>query len=546
MHADVMPRSIPHLAAWAAARYGDDEAVVDGPVRMSFREVDRAAKAATAGALRLGVQPGDRVAIWAPNRWEWIVAALGVLGAGGWLVPINTRFKGAEAAYVLDRADVSRLFTVDGFLGNDYVAMLQQEAPSLRCLRSVVSFDEGTSGAMPWSEFCRLGRDVDENEINDRIDAVQPDDVADIIFTSGTTGKPKGAMLRHGASLQAFDIWSKGFGLRRGDRYAIVNPFFHCFGYKAGWMASLLRGATALPVSVLDPPRLIDLIERERVSAVPGPPTLFGSLLERAQDADLSSLRIGFVGATTVPAELLRRMRDELPFEALTTGYGLTEAHALVSITRVDDDPEHIATWNAGHPIPGVEVKVVGEDGLTVAPGESGEILVRGFNVMDGYFRDPDATAEAIDPDGWLHTGDIGALGAAGDLRITDRKKDIFISGGFNVSPVEVENLLLGFDGIAQVAVVGMPDDRLGEVTAAFVVPEPGARFDARELIAWARSHMANYKVPRHVAIVDALPMNASGKVVKGELRSRLQRDLEAGALAEPRVGEGRVGLGRP
>jgi acyl-CoA synthetase (AMP-forming)/AMP-acid ligase II len=509
------PRSIPHVAEWAAARYGDAEALVDGPTRLTFRDIDRLARQATAAATRLGVGPGERVALWAPNRWEWVVAALGILGAGGWLVPLNTRFKGAEAAYVLDKVDAHALFTVGPFLGNDYVEMLRAEAPKLRCLDRIVSLDStATEGAIAWPEFCALGDGVDERDVRDRIARVQPDDIADIVFTSGTTGRPKGALLNHGASLRAFDVWSEGFGLRRGDRYAIVNPFFHCFGYKAGWMACLLRGATALPVAVLDPPQLVELIEREQVTALPGPPTLFWSLLERAgtADADLSSLRIAFVGATSVPAELLRRLREELSLDALTTGYGLTEAHALVSITQADDEPERVARWNAGYPIPDVEVKVA----------DDGEILVRGYNVMAGYFEDPEATAVAIEPDGWLHTGDVGALSERGELRITDRKKDIFISGGFNVSPAEVENLLLGYDGVAQVAVVGMPDDRMGEVGAAFVVATPGARLDAGELVQWARTHMANYKVPRRVEIVDALPTNASGKVVKGELRVRL------------------------
>ena len=287
-----------------------------------------------------------------------------------------------------------------------------------------------------------------------------------MIFTSGTTGRPKGVMLEHGASLRAFDLWARRFGLREGDRYLIVNPFFHCFGYKAGWMACLQQGATALPMAALDVDRLLELVTIERVSALPGPPTLFSSLLDaRDGDADLSSLRIGFVGASTVPPELLRRIRAELPFESLTTGYGLTECTAMVSITRPDAEPEHVAHWNGGYPLDGIEVAIADDD----------EILVRGFNVMRGYYEDPEATALAIDADGWLHTGDIGMRDHDGALRISDRKKDIYISGGFNVSPAEVENLLLGFDAISQVAVVGIPDARLGEVGAAFVVPRPGA-----------------------------------------------------------------------
>jgi acyl-CoA synthetase (AMP-forming)/AMP-acid ligase II len=511
-------RSIPALAQWAARTYGDDEAVVDGDTRLTFRELGALAQQATRATMATGVQPGDRVAIWAPNSWEWIVAALGVLGAGGWLVPLNTRFKGDEAAYVLERADVSALFTVRGFLGTDYPAMLRDACPTLRCLERVVLLGDGDGELPRFADHLATGDAVTPDAATARIDAVGPDDVSDVIFTSGTTGRPKGVMLEHGASLLAFDRWARKFGLRRGDRYAVVNPFFHCFGYKAGWMACLQQGATVLPVAVLDVGALLELIARERVTALPGPPTMFVSLLDGSGDADLSSLRIGFVGAANVAPELLRRIRAELPFESLTTGYGLTECTAMVSITAPHDPPEHVAYWNGGYPLEGIEVAIAPDD----------EILVRGFNVMRGYYEDPAATAAAVDADGWLHTGDIGALSDDGALRISDRKKDIFISGGFNVSPAEVEHLLLGHPAVAQVAVVGMPDERLGEVGAAFVVVRDGSTLTPDELVTWARDHLANYKVPRRVELVPELPLNASGKVVKGVLRDRLAAPEES------------------
>ena len=520
MNAGGPPCSIPALAQWAATRYGDAEAVVDGDTRLTFRVLAALAHQATRAAMAQGIQPGDRVAIWAPNSWEWIVAALGVLGAGGWLVPVNTRFKGDEAAYVLERADASALFTVRGFLDVDYLAMLRDTAPQLRCLDHVVLLSGAEAGEHAFDDHLTAGNAIDPADADARIAAVGPDDVADVIFTSGTTGRPKGVMLEHGASLLAFDRWARRFGLREGDRYLIVNPFFHCFGYKAGWMACLQQGATALPMAALDVDRLLGLVTTERVTALPGPPTLFSSLLD-ARDGtstftgDLSSLRIGFVGASNVAPELLRRIRAELPFESLTTGYGLTECTAMVSITRPDAEPEHVAHWNGGYPL----------DGIDVAIAEDHEILVRGFNVMRGYYDDPEATALAIDPDGWLHTGDIGMLDDDGALRISDRKKDLYISGGFNVSPAEVENLLLGFEVIAQVAVVGIHDDRLGEVGAAFVVTRPGTSTTPDEVLAWAREHIANYKVPRRVELVSELPLNASGKVLKGELRARLSEE---------------------
>ncbi len=393
-------RSIPALAQWAATRFGDAEAVVDGETRLTFHDVAERALRATRATIAAGIEPGDRVAIWAPNRWEWIVAALGVLGAGAWLVPVNTRFKGDEAAYILAAADAAAIFTVDGFLDADYVGMLRECAPDLRCLGRVVLFDApARPGTVTFDDFLASTGAVTDADGRARIDALSPGDVADVIFTSGTTGRPKGVMLEHGASLRGFDLWSQRFGLRQGDRYLIVNPFFHCFGYKAGWMACLMRGATALPLAVLDVDRLVHLVEEEHVSALPGPPTLFTSLLDRRNaGADLSSLRIGFVGASTVPPELLRRLRSELPFESLTTGYGLTESTAIVSITSPDDEPERIAFWNGGRPLPGIEVAVVGDDGHRLAPGETGEILVRGFPVMRGYFDDPTATRGGCRP----------------------------------------------------------------------------------------------------------------------------------------------------
>ena len=393
-------RSIPALAQWAAARYRGAEAVVDGETRLTFLDLAERALRATRATIAAGIEPGDRVAIWAPNRWEWIVAALGALGAGAWLVPVNTRFKGDEAAYILAKADAAALFTVDGFLGADYVGMLRECAPELRCLGRVVLFDApARTGTVTFDEFLAAADAVSDDDARARIDAITPGDVADVIFTSGTTGRPKGVMLEHGASLHAFDLWSDRFGLREGDRYLIVNPFFHCFGYKAGWMACLIRGATALPLAVLDVDRLLQLIERERVSALPGPPTLFTSLLDnRDAGVDLSSLRIGFVGASTVAPELLHRVRSELPFEALTTGYGLTETTAMVSITHPDDPPEEIAFWNGGSPLPGIEVAIVDDGGRRLPPDETGEILVRGFPVIRGYFDDPAATAAPSAP----------------------------------------------------------------------------------------------------------------------------------------------------
>jgi len=512
--------TLPRLVRAAAERFGAAPAIEDGPLRLSFAGLWSAGQQAARALLACGAAHGDRIAIWAPNIAEWIVAAIGVHAAGGVLVPLNTRFKGAEAGWVLRKSGARMLFTVGEFLGTRYVDLLASE--DLPALVRIVTLRGDAAGAMPWDEFLALGANVPKEAALARAEAVAPTDLSDLLFTSGTTGKPKGVMTSHGQNLRVFASWSGILGLREGDRYLVVNPFFHSFGYKAGWLASLLRGATVLPQAVFDAAAVLERIEKERVSFLPGPPTLYQSILASPdrEKRDLSSLRLAATGAAVVPVELVRRMRSDLGFETVVTAYGLTESCGVVTMCRPGDDPETIAT-TSGRAIPDVEVRCVAEDGRELPRGEPGEVVVRGYNVMRGYFEDDDETRKAIDADGWLHTGDVGVMDARGNLRITDRIKDMFIVGGFNCYPAEIEGLLYGHTGVAQVAVVGVPDERLGEVGMAFVVPAPGARVTADGVIAWCREHMANYKVPRRVEIVGALPMNASGKILRFVLREQ-------------------------
>ena len=513
----------PELVLRAAARYGSRSAIEDGAVRLSFAELADAVSAAARAFLAAGVAPGDRVAIWAPNLWEWIVAALGLQAAGAVLVPLNTRMKGREAGYILRKSGARILLTVGEFLGTRYLEALRGE--DLPALEQRVALRGSTSGAVAWADFLARGSAIPESEARARADAVSPDDLSDLLFTSGTTGNPKGVMTTHGQNLRAFASWGEVVGLREGDRYLVVNPFFHAFGYKAGWLVSLLRGVTVLPHAVFDVPALLERVARERVSMLPGPPTLYQSILAHPdwRGYDLGSLRLAVTGAAAIPVELVRRMRDELGFETVITGYGLTECCGIVSMCRFDDDPETIAN-TSGRAIPGIEVRCVDRDGKEVAQGRPGEVVVRGYVVMKGYFEDAEETARTVDAEGWLHTGDVAVMDERGYLRITDRIKDMFIVGGFNCYPAEIEKLLYGSGCFAQVAVIGIPDPRLGEVGMAFVVPGPGARPTPESVIAWCRENMSNYKVPRRVEIVDQLPTNASGKVMKFALRERAAR----------------------
>ncbi len=520
--ADVPWNTICELVDDAARRFPDHEALVDGDVRWSFPELRDRVRASARALMASGIEPGDRVAVWAPNIWEWVVAGLGVHLAGGVLVPVNTRFKGREADYILQRSGARILFTVTDFLDTDYVALLR-DADGGRSLDEIVvlrgTVPEGTTG---FSEFLDRAGMVAEADGDHRAAAVGGDDLCHIMFTSGTTGLPKGAMLVHSAICRGFKSWCDVIGLQAGDRYLIVNPYFHAFGLNSGILACLMTGATNIPHAVFDVPSVMARVPAEKITMLPGPPAIYQTILNHPDldTFDMSSLRLAVTGAAVIPVEMILQMRARLGFETIVTGYGLTEASGIATMCRHDDDPETIAR-TSGRAIPDVEVRIVDDNGTEVSRGEPGEIVVRGYNVMRGYLDDPEQTAETIDPGGWLHTGDIGVMDHNGNIDITDRKKDMFIVGGFNAYPAEIENIMLAHPQIGQVAVIGLPDQRLGEVAVATVVPSPGADPTEEEIIAWCRNEMANYKVPRRVRFTDALPLNASGKVLKYVLREQ-------------------------
>jgi acyl-CoA synthetase (AMP-forming)/AMP-acid ligase II len=504
-------RTIPEVVAHAAAAYADREALADSDgVRWTFGELGEQVHRCAGALITAGIQPGDRVALWAPNSRRFVVAALGAVTAGAILVPVSTRFKGEEAAWILGKSRAALLMVENGFLGNDYLGMIGTAAPR------TIRLDDG------WDEFLAQGDATPRAAVRARAREVRPADPADMFFTSGTTGKPKGVLAAHGQDIRVFEAWSDGVGLRTGDRYLIVNPMTHTFGYKAGVLACLLRGATMVPMPVFDVEQMLTTIATEKITVLPGPPTLYASLLDRREGHDLSSLRLAVTGAATVPVRLIERMQAEL-FDEVVIAYGLTESCGTVTVGDPRTEPTLMAR-TVGTAIEGTEVIVADPDtGKPVKPGESGEVRVRGYHVMLGYFEDPAATAEAVDADGWLHTGDIGVLDADGNLSITDRLKDMYISGGFNVYPAEVEQVIARHPAVSEVAVVGIPDPdgRLGEVGCAYVIVRPGvAGVAEQEIIGFCRERLAGYKVPRLVWQVGSLPRNPSGKVLKYELRA--------------------------
>ncbi len=515
------PRTVPAALDRFARQLPDHAALITEDRSFTAAALRDEVHRAAAALIGLGVQHGDRVAVWSPNTWHWVVACLAIHHAGAAMVPLNTRYTAEEAADILARTHAPVLFGMGRFLGNDRVADLDRlNRQALPALRHVVRIpiEAAETGVGTWDEFIAGGAESRADDaVTARAAAVVPDDVSDILFTSGTTGRSKGVLCAHRQSLSASASWAANGKITGDDRYLCINPFFHNFGYNAGILACLQTGATLIPHLTFDPLRTLQAIERHRITVLPGPPTIYQTLLDHPArgDYDLSSLRFAVTGAATVPVVLVERMQSELDIDIVLTAYGLTEANGMGTMCRADDDAVTVAT-TCGRPFADFELRID-----SAAPSEAGEVLLRGPNVMLGYLDDPEATAAAIDADGWLHTGDIGAVDAAGNLRITDRLKDMYICGGFNVYPAEVEQVLARLEGVADAAVIGVPDQRLGEVGRAFLVARPGAGLDEDSVIAYTRQHLANFKAPRSVRFVEALPRNAGGKVVKSQLREQ-------------------------
>jgi HIP---CoA ligase len=520
--------TIGDALARAASLYPDNTAIAGpGGPRLTYAELHERALDVSCALIAVGVQPGDRVAIWSPNTAEWVLAAVGALTAGATLVPVNTRFTGHEALDVIGRSGARVLFVADWFLGTDrlgqLLAAIKDAVPGSNALRTAVTIpvetappagyparDHAEIPVVTFDELLTRTGDLSRGTAIRRAATVKPDHVSDVLFTSGTTGRSKGAMSSHAQALAVASAWAECGQVTSADRYLVINPFFHSFGYKAGILVCLLTGATIVAQLVYDPGQAMRLIAAERITVLPGAPTIYQTILDHPARSrfDLSSLRLAVTGAAVVPVALVERMQSELSFDTVLTAYGLTEA-VVATMCRPGDDPKLVAR-TSGRATAGFEVRIA---------ERTGEILLRGPNVMLGYLDDANATAVAIDPDGWLHTGDTGRLDDDGYLTITDRLKDMYICGGFNVYPAEVEQVLARLDGVAESAVIGVPDDRLGEIGKAFVVRRPGHELAAAEVLAFCRERLANYKVPRQIEFRTELPRNPSGKTLKRLLR---------------------------
>ncbi len=517
--------SLYHRFQQAAAIYADHISIRFAGQDWTYRDLEKASREVAASLIALGIEHGDRIGIWGVNSAEWVIAALGIQAAGGVLIPIGTRLRGREAGDILRDAKARLVFTDRGFGEYSYVdALGAQDLPAVEHIVVLGETGGSTADRVLSLDALRNWSDrADDAAVDARIAQGSGDDLADIIFTSGTTGRPKGVLMTQRQSLIACDIQAAEVnGFNSDDVFGITYPFAHNAGYRAGWQVSLLYGVRILPVSSFDAGDLLRMIERERVTMLPTVPVIAQALIDHPdrKKTDLSSLRIVSTGGTTVPVRLIEDMLVSFGKNTMIqTGYGLTETAGSVTTTGKGDGPEVIAQ-TVGHILSNMEMKIVGPDQAEVPIGEPGEVAVRGPQVTLGYLDNPEATAKAFTQDGFLLTGDAGWIDEAGNLHITDRIKDMYLCGGFNCYPAEIERVMSMMPGISQVAVIGVDDTRLGQVGRAFVVPVAHHDLTEAEIITWCREELANYKVPRSVRIVDSLPLNATGKVIKADLRA--------------------------
>ena len=512
------PATLPAALLANAEAAGDTLALVADAERVTYRELVTASRALAAGLIALGVAPGDRVAIWLPNSVDWLVAHWAGALAGAILVPLNTRNRPEEVRYILAHSGAAALVLRDHFLRTDYLAGLSDIlAGGLPELRAVIVRQTAPAAlaapAISWDEALRRGESVPRERIAAATAAIGPDDVHLLQYTSGTTGYPKGAMLTHGGLMQSARHNYAAWGFKPGDAILVPGPLSHIIGIVFGCVMPAIGAIVPVTVAVFDPERVLGLIQQYRPVVMTGAPTHFQMLADhpRLGDYDISSLRIGMAGGAASTPDTVRRVMERLGLEALVNGLGMSEAGS-VAHTDPSDPPEIHAT-TVGHPMPWLETRIV--DPVTHADqpsGEPGELWIRGPGVMKGYFRDPEATAAALTPDGWLRTGDLLRLGEDGYLRFVGRLKDMFTVGGFNVYPAEVERVLARHPAVAECQVLGVPDARLGDVPFAFVRFQPDMRAGADELIAFCAARLANYKVPRYVHAIESFPLLASGK----------------------------------
>lgn len=521
-----------------AQKYPDNEAVVypiEG-IRLTYKEFDEMCNQAARGLMALGVRKGEHVAIWATNKLEWLLLLFATVKIGAVLVTVNTNYKGFELEYLLKQSDTETFFLMDGFKDVDYVKTLYRLVPELResepgMLRSerlkrlkrvvYIGTEPAPKGMFHWNDLMNWASQVSEEEFRARAASTDPHEVVNIQYTSGTTGFPKGVQLTHYNILNNGKAIGDCMDFTHEDRLCIPVPFFHCFGIVLAIMASITHGTTMVPLEYFRPKWVLEAVSQERCTALHGVPTMFIAVLSQPDfdQYDLSSLRTGIMAGSNCPAEVMRAAMTRMGMREITSVYGQTESSPGITQSRTTD-PVEMRLTTVGRVLPGIEAKVV--DPVTrqeVPRGVQGEICTRGYHVMKGYYNMPEATAQVIDEDGWLYTGDLGIQTEEGYFKITGRAKDMIIRGGENIYPREIEEFLYTHPAVSDVQVVGVPDQTYGEEIMAFICLKDVVTCTAEEIQEYVRENMARHKVPKYVHFVTEYPTTASGKVQKYKLR---------------------------
>ncbi|MBI5104148.1 MAG: AMP-binding protein [Solirubrobacterales bacterium] len=523
----------------AVARWPDREALVvrHQGVRITYRELDAAVDEVARGLLALGLERGDRVGIWAPNCAEWVLVQYATAKAGIVLVNVNPAYRTSELQYALSQSGCRVLVAARSFKTSDYVAMVDEVRDELPALQRIIWLEDDS-----WEALRRAGADVPAEDLRARSASLRPEDPINIQYTSGTTGFPKGATLSHRNILNNAFFVGEGCGYTEEDRIAIPVPFYHCFGMVMGNLGATTHGACmVVPAPSFEPEATLAALQEERCTSLYGVPTMFIAMLGHPAFArfEPGPLRTGIMAGSPCPVEVMKRVIDEMGMGEVTICYGMTET-SPVSTQTAADDPLDKRVGTVGRVHPHVEVQVVDTvTGAVVPRGETGELCTRGYSVMMGYWAlppDPERTAEAIDAEGWMHTGDLATMDDEGYLNIVGRSKDMIIRGGENVYPREVEEFLYTHPDIADVQVVGVPDERYGEELMAWVVPREGAGVTEESVREHCRGRIAHFKVPRYVKVVDAFPMTVTGKVQKFKMRDAAIAELGLEEAARART----------
>jgi len=532
-------------------RYSGRDALVhvEAGTRFTYREFKDECDRVARGLMAVGIEKGQHVGIWVTNYSEWIVAQFATAKIGAVLVTVNPSYRTHELEYVLKQSETNALILIGQFRTSDYVAMANEVIPELKdsapgelkCgslphLRNVVFIPPPSDpkaktpdGMWSWEDVRQKSEDVSDGDLSKRQASCDPDDTINIQYTSGTTGNPKGAMLTHYNLVANGYYTGEGMKFTEEDRLCIPVPFYHCFGCVLGNLACVTHGSTMIiPSEYFEPLKALEAVEKEKCTALHGVPTMFIAQLghDRFSEFDLSSLRTGMMAGSPCPIEVMRQVVDQMGASEITIGYGQTEASPVITLTRTEDTLERRVS-TVGTAIPNVEVKLVDpETGEDTPVGEQGELLSRSFMVMKGYYNLPEATAAAIDKDGWLHTGDLATVDADGYYRITGRLKDMIIRGGENVYPREIEEFLYTHPKVADVQVIGVPDERFVEEVMAWVMLKPGETADDEEIREFCKGKIAHYKIPRYIKMVDEFPMTVTGKIQKFKMREMAIEEL--------------------